>query len=93
MLLRATDSLHLIIIPLKINFEKREKANFAIGTWLRGKHTLLGFIMDDLAKESEVIGIDLPGFGAVTDFLKQQNLLGIDAVGLPWVPGWYWNWL
>lgn len=54
-------------------------------------------VMDDLAQAREVIAIDLPGFGdsppldgkvsigtlsdALTDFLKQHNLLGIDAVG------------
>ena len=54
-------------------------------------------IIDDLAEEREVVTIDLPGFGnspplagkvsigtlsdALTDFLKQQDLLGIDAVG------------
>lgn len=54
-------------------------------------------ILDGLAREREVIAVDLPGFGAtpplsgpvtiatladaVTDFLRQHNLLGIDAVG------------
>ncbi|WP_236668597.1 alpha/beta fold hydrolase [Hymenobacter rubidus] len=54
-------------------------------------------IIEDLATEREVIAVDLPGFGntpplagpvtiatladAVTDFLRAQNLLGIDAVG------------
>ena len=54
-------------------------------------------ILEDLSRNREVILIDLPGFGetppldkkvtignladAVTDFLKTQNLLGIDAVG------------
>ncbi|SNC76667.1 Pimeloyl-ACP methyl ester carboxylesterase [Hymenobacter gelipurpurascens] len=54
-------------------------------------------IIDDLAKEREVIAVDLPGFGdtpplpgdvsistladAVTEFLRHHNLLGIDAVG------------
>ena len=54
-------------------------------------------IMDELAIHREVIAIDLPGFGqspalvgevsipaladAVTDFLTQHQLLGIDAVG------------
>ncbi|MBD2704352.1 alpha/beta fold hydrolase [Spirosoma sp. BT702] len=54
-------------------------------------------IMDELATQRDVIAIDLPGFGqspallgevsiptladAVTDFLTQHQLLGIDAVG------------
>ena len=54
-------------------------------------------ILDGLAQEREVIAVDLPGFGdtpplngpvtigtladAVTDFLRQHDLLGIDAVG------------
>ncbi|GAA4496177.1 alpha/beta fold hydrolase [Hymenobacter ginsengisoli] len=54
-------------------------------------------ILDELAREREVIAVDLPGFGdtpplagpvtistladALTDFLRQHNLLGIDAVG------------
>ena len=54
-------------------------------------------ILEDLAAERDVIAVDLPGFGntppltgpvtigtladAVTDFLRAQNLLGIDAVG------------
>lgn len=54
-------------------------------------------IMDQLATQRDVIAVDLPGFGqspallgevsiptladAVTDFLTQQQLLGIDAVG------------
>lgn len=54
-------------------------------------------ILDGLAQEHEVIAVDLPGFGAtpplagpvtigtladaVTDFLRQHDLLGIDAVG------------
>ena len=54
-------------------------------------------IIDDLAKTREVVTIDLPGFGnspplagkvsigtlsdALKDFLEQQGLLGIDAVG------------
>ena len=54
-------------------------------------------ILEDLSKYREVILIDLPGFGetpplekkatigsladAVADFLKTENLLGIDAVG------------
>ncbi|MBO0937735.1 alpha/beta fold hydrolase [Fibrella sp. HMF5335] len=54
-------------------------------------------VMDGLAAERDVIAVDLPGFGqspalvgevsirtladAVTDFLAEQNLLGIDVVG------------
>jgi pimeloyl-ACP methyl ester carboxylesterase len=54
-------------------------------------------IMDELANQRDVIAVDLPGFGqspaligevsipaladAVTDFLTQHKLLGIDAVG------------
>ena len=54
-------------------------------------------ILDDLAVTRDVIAVDLPGFGntpplagpvtiatladAVTDFLKEHDLLGIDAVG------------
>jgi pimeloyl-ACP methyl ester carboxylesterase len=54
-------------------------------------------ILDTLAKEKDVIAIDLPGFGstpplqsevtipsladAVTRFLEENNLLGIDVVG------------
>lgn len=54
-------------------------------------------ILDGLAAERDVIAVDLPGFGAtpplagpvtigtladaVTSFLQQHNLLGIDAVG------------
>ena len=54
-------------------------------------------ILDDLAATRDVIAVDLPGFGstpplagpvtiatladAVTDFLKEHDLLGIDAVG------------
>ncbi|UOQ96287.1 alpha/beta fold hydrolase [Hymenobacter sp. 5317J-9] len=54
-------------------------------------------ILEDLATRREVIAVDLPGFGntpplagpvtigtladAVTDFLREQHLLGIDAVG------------
>ena len=54
-------------------------------------------IMDELATQRDVIAVDLPGFGqspallgevsiptladAVTDFLTQHQLLGIDAVG------------
>lgn len=54
-------------------------------------------ILDDLAAEREVIALDLPGFGAspplagevsirtladaVTRFLQENDLLGIDAVG------------
>jgi pimeloyl-ACP methyl ester carboxylesterase len=54
-------------------------------------------ILEGLAQEREVIAVDLPGFGdtpplsgpvtiatladAVTDFLRQHDLLGIDAVG------------
>ena len=54
-------------------------------------------ILDELAAQREVIALDLPGFGqspalrgqvsiptladAVTDFLSQHQLLGIDAVG------------
>lgn len=54
-------------------------------------------ILDDLAATRDVIALDLPGFGntpplagpvtiatladAVTDFLKEHDLLGIDAVG------------
>ena len=54
-------------------------------------------IMDELATQRDVIALDLPGFGqspalagevsiptladAVTDFLTQHQLLGIDAVG------------
>ncbi|SOD95255.1 alpha/beta fold hydrolase [Spirosoma fluviale] len=54
-------------------------------------------IVDELATQREVIAVDLPGFGqspalvgevsiptladAVTDFLTQHQLLGIDAVG------------
>jgi pimeloyl-ACP methyl ester carboxylesterase len=54
-------------------------------------------ILDGLAQERDVIAVDLPGFGdtpplsgpvtiatladAVTDFLRAQDLLGIDAVG------------
>ncbi|GAB3299294.1 alpha/beta fold hydrolase [Hymenobacter tenuis] len=54
-------------------------------------------ILDTLAEERDVIAVDLPGFGAtpalagevsirtladaVTDFLRQHQLLGIDAVG------------
>jgi pimeloyl-ACP methyl ester carboxylesterase len=54
-------------------------------------------ILDDLAREREVIAVDLPGFGntppltgpvtigtladAVTAFLEAHDLLGIDAVG------------
>ncbi|GAB3222786.1 alpha/beta fold hydrolase [Spirosoma arcticum] len=54
-------------------------------------------IMDELAIQRDVIAVDLPGFGqspaligevsiptladAVTDFLTQHQLLGIDAVG------------
>ena len=54
-------------------------------------------ILDGLAAEREVIAVDLPGFGdtppltgpvtiatladAVTTFLREQDLLGIDAVG------------
>ena len=54
-------------------------------------------ILDDLAAQRDVIAVDLPGFGntpplvgpvtiatladAVTDFLKEHDLLGIDAVG------------
>jgi len=54
-------------------------------------------IVDELATQRDVIALDLPGFGqspallgevsiptladAVTDFLTQHQLLGIDAVG------------
>jgi len=54
-------------------------------------------ILDALAREREVIAVDLPGFGetpalpgevsistlaeAVTSFLKDQNLTGVDVVG------------
>ncbi|MGI4741501.1 MAG: alpha/beta fold hydrolase [Janthinobacterium lividum] len=54
-------------------------------------------ILDGLAREREVIAVDLPGFGdtpplagpvtigtladAVTDFLRARDLLGIDVVG------------
>lgn len=54
-------------------------------------------ILDGLAAEREVIAVDLPGFGdtppltgpvtiatladTVTEFLREQDLLGIDAVG------------
>ena len=54
-------------------------------------------VLDELAKNKDVIAIDLPGHGqtppltgevtigtladAVTDFLKENDLLGIDAVG------------
>jgi pimeloyl-ACP methyl ester carboxylesterase len=54
-------------------------------------------ILDGLAQERDVLAVDLPGFGdtpplsgpvtiatladAVTDFLRAQDLLGIDAVG------------
>ncbi len=54
-------------------------------------------VLDGLAAERDVIAVDLPGFGAtpplpgevsirtladaLTDFLRENNLLGIDAVG------------
>src|SRR5690348_16049976 len=54
-------------------------------------------VIDGLATQREVIALDLPGFGnskplagevsirtladAVTHFLKENNLIGIDAVG------------
>lgn len=60
-------------------------------------HRSWDLIVDRLAAKREVIAVDLPGFGAtpplagevsiasladaVTDFLKENDLLGIDAVG------------
>lgn len=54
-------------------------------------------VIDDLSTQRDVIAVDLPGFGdtpplpgetsirtladAVTEFLREQDLLGIDAVG------------
>ncbi|MFD1730482.1 alpha/beta fold hydrolase [Deinococcus malanensis] len=54
-------------------------------------------VLDVLSAQREVIALDLPGFGhtpplpgkatfqrladAVTDFLHQENLIGVDAVG------------
>lgn len=64
---------------------------------LGGSHDSWSPILDALASEREVIAVDLPGHGAtpplagevsirtladaLTDFLRSQNLLGIDAVG------------
>lgn len=60
-------------------------------------HKTWNLIIDELAAHREVIAVDLPGFGktppmmeevsistladAVTDFLEENNLIGIDAVG------------
>lgn len=60
-------------------------------------HRSWDLIINELAAQRDVIAVDLPGFGdtpplagetsirtladAVTDFLRDENLLGIDAVG------------
>ncbi|WP_229379431.1 alpha/beta fold hydrolase [Fibrella forsythiae] len=60
-------------------------------------HHSWDLIVNELATQREVIAVDLPGFGdtpplvgettirtladAVTDFLREEDLLGIDAVG------------
>lgn len=64
---------------------------------LGGSWRSWGPILDALAAERDVIAVDLPGFGgtpplagevsiatladAVTDFLTDQKLIGVDAVG------------
>ena len=64
---------------------------------LGSSHHAWDRVIDTLTAERDVIAVDLPGFGetaplagevsirtladAVTDFLKEQNLTGIDAVG------------
>lgn len=81
-----------------MNYIKRGSGNpLLLIHGLGGSWRSWNTILDDLAKEREVIAIDLPGFGdtaaltgevsiktlsdSVTTFLKENNLLGIDAVG------------
>ena len=81
-----------------MNYIKRGSGNpLLLIHGLGGNWRSWNTILDDLAKEREVIAIDLPGFGdtspltgevsiktlsdSVTTFLKENNLLRIDAVG------------
>ena len=83
---------------MKMNFERRGSGKpLLLIHGIGGNWKSWATIIDDLAKQREVIALDLPGHGktppligavsistladAVTAFLHENNLTGIDAVG------------